>query len=221
MENTFPSLTRKDYFFGAGAGFLIGLLILPVLQAGQPLLFENYAILFFLFFLIATPLGIIVAHLISKKIMAIWQFAKFGVTGVLNLLVDLGTLSLITLAFRNYLGITSQDLVFSGSALLTFYSIFKASSFIIANINSYYWNKYWTFEKKSDTENSETGSKFFQFLIVSLLGWAINVLIATLVVRLAPFSGLSLDQIGLLGAMAGSICGLAWNFIGYKFIVFK
>jgi hypothetical protein len=32
---------------------------------------------------------------------------------------------------------------------------------------------------------------------------------------------MSYDQWGLIGAGAGSIVGLAWNFVGYKFLVFK
>jgi putative flippase GtrA len=217
MENNSLTLNKKDYFFSLAAGILIGLLILPVLKTAQPLLFERFALPIFFFFLVATPLGTIIANFIGRKIITIWQLAKFGVTGVMNFLVDLGTLTLLTIYFRQYLGIESADLVIPGFILI-YYSLFKALSFIIANVNSYFWNKYWTFEANSSEKKT---SEFFQFFVVSLIGLAVNVLVASLFVKLAPFSGLTSDQIGLLGGAAGSIAGLAWNFIGYKFIVFK
>ncbi len=217
MENkNLPSLVRRDCFFGLAAGILIGLLILPVLKAAKPFIFESYAILIFIFFTAATPLGIIVANFISRKISAIWQIAKFGVIGLLNTLVDLGLLTLITFIFRQYLEISSSDLVIPGF-ILTFYSLFKAFSFLVANVNSYFWNKHWTFEAGNSQKKS---AEFIQFFVVSLIGLTVNVLVASLFVKLAPF-GLNSDQMGLLGGVAGSLAGLAWNFIGYKFLVFK
>lgn len=217
METKYLTLTKKDYFFSLIAGILIGLLILPVLKAAYPILYENYSLPIFLFFFVGTPLGTVVANFIGKKINTIWQIAKFGVIGVMNTLVDLGLLALITFAFRQYFNINSSDLVFGGF-ILTFYSLFKAFSFIVANVNSYFWNKYWTFEKNS---LKKAGTEFFQFFVVSIIGLIVNVLAASLFVTLAPFGDLTSDQIGLLGGAAGSIMGLAWNFIGYKFIVFK
>jgi putative flippase GtrA len=210
-------MPKKEYQLGILAGLLIGLLFLPILQAAKPELFAKVWLAIIPFFLIGTPLGLAIAFLISKKIPVIWQIAKFGVTGVLNALVDLGVLTLLTLFFRSYLGLDSSDIVLGSFSIFTFYSIYKALSFVIANINSYYWNKYWTFQKK-DGKSTE----FVQFFIVSAVGFALNVLIASLVFKLiGTSSGLSSDQAGLLGAVVGSIAGLAWNFTGYKFIVFK
>jgi putative flippase GtrA len=217
MENNFTPLTKKDYFFTVGAGLLIGLFILPVVRAAKPDFFFQYAWFIFFFFLIATPLGVKIAHRIGQKFSTVWQLAKFGVIGFMNSLADLGMLAIITFAFRNYFGINSADLI-TGGFILTFYSLFKAASFILANINSYYWNKYWTFENQTA---GKSGAEFFQFFTVSLVGLAINVLAASLMVKFAPLGGLSSDQIGLLGGIVGSLSGLAWNFIGYKFIVFK
>jgi len=54
---------------------------------------------------------------------------------------------------------------------------------------------------------------------VSIIGFIVNVVVASLVFK--SVAGFSAGQAGLLGAMVGSIAGLAWNFVGYKFIVFK
>lgn len=211
-------LTKKDFLLGTLAGFLIGLLFLPVLNAAKPELFSRIYLLVIPFFLLATPLGLAVASMLSKKIAVVWQVAKFGVTGILNALVDLGFLTLLTGLLRNTWQIDSESIVIDTIPFITFYSLYKAISFIIANINSYYWNKHWTFKKEGVREKSN----FIQFFIVSLVGFVTNVLAASITFKLVAISpNVSSDQAGLIGAIVGSLLGLAWNFVGYKFIVFK
>lgn len=211
-------LTKKDFVLGTLAGLLIGLLFLPVLNAAKPELFSKIYLMVVPFFLIGTPLGLLVANAIGKKAPIIWQVGKFGVTGILNALVDLGFLTLITWFLRGSFGIDSESVIAGAIPFITFYSLYKATSFIIANINSYYWNKHWTFKK----DGEEKKSSFVQFFIVSLIGFIINVVVASITFKLANiYPDISPDQAGLLGAIAGSIIGLAWNFVGYKFIVFK
>ncbi|HEX7586053.1 MAG TPA: GtrA family protein [Patescibacteria group bacterium] len=211
-------MTKKDYYLSLLAGFLIGLLLLPVLKAAKPDLYEKFFIAIIPFFLIGTPLGIAIAHRIGKKISTIWQIAKFGVIGVLNTLVDLGILSVLIFLFRSLFGTKAGDIIFPLMGI-TFYSIYKSASFIAANINSYYWNKYWTFDQTIKEKNR---SEFLQFFAVSIVGFLVNVTVASVVFKsVTPFAGFNSDQWGLIGAAAGSILGLVWNFIGYKFIVFK
>ncbi len=210
------NMNKKDYAFGISAGLLIGLLALPVLKAVKSLLYAKYALAIVPLFLILTPLGLAILYFISKKIAVVWQIGKFGVIGVLNTLVDWGVLASLTFLFRNYFQTESTDLVFFG---ITFYSIYKATSFIVANTNSYYWNKYWTF---AAIAVKKTHAQFLQFFVVSLVGFLINVVIASYVFKsISPAGGLNLDQWGIIGAAIGSIAGLAWNFVGYKFVVFK
>ena len=213
-------LSKKDYLFSIASGILIGLLMLPTLKAAKPSLYEQYSSFVLPFFIIGVPVGLYVAYIIGQKIRLIWQVGKFGVIGVLNTLVDIGSLALVTFLFRTYANIESKDVLLAvGASTITFYSAYKAGTFVIANVNSYFWNKYWTFNQNPD---KKTQAQFFQFFAVSIIGFIINVLVATLIFKtLGTTSGLSLDQQGLLGAAAGSIVGLVWNFIGYKFIVFK
>jgi putative flippase GtrA len=219
MTNIQTNLTKKDYAFSLASGLIIGLLCLPVLKAAKPELYSKIAIGVVPFFFIATFLGLVIAFYISKKITIIWQIAKFGVIGVLNTLVDLGSLALITFIFRSYLNIDSKETAFAaGIMIITFYSVYKATTFIIANVNSYYWNKYWTFDQGGQ---KKTRAQFFQFFLVSIIGFIINVLVASVIFKMIGATGFSIDQVGLIGAAAGSIMGMAWNFIGYKFMVFK
>ena len=219
-ETTAPAAaTQRDYKLGIIAGILIGILLLPILRAAKPELYSKLALYVIPFFLAATPIGIWIASALAKKIAVIWQLAKFALIGGLNTVVDLGILAFITFLFRNYLGISSKDLLLGGLLGITFYSLFKGTSFIFANVNSYYWNKYWTFEHGAV---KKTAAEFTQFFVVSVVGFVINVAIASYIFKsVNPPGGLNSDQWGLIGAAAGSVAGLAWNFIGYKFVVFK
>ncbi|PIR44209.1 hypothetical protein COV23_01090 [Candidatus Wolfebacteria bacterium CG10_big_fil_rev_8_21_14_0_10_31_9] len=209
-------MTKKDYILGTIAGLLIGLLFLPVFKTTKSDFFDTYALVAVFFFLIATPVGLVIFKKLSEKISVLWQVGKFGVIGVLNTLVDWGVLVILILAFRKYFIIESSNSFIFG---LTFYSLYKAISFIIANINSYYWNKYWTF---SSGILQKTKVEYLQFLAVSVVGFLLNVGIATYVFSfINPIGGLNTDQWGIIGAVVGSVAGLIWNFLGYKFVVFK
>jgi len=139
---------------------------------------------------------------------------------VLNTLVDWGVLAVLFAVGPCWFGVgTEQALVAMGAATITVYTIYKAISFIIANINSYYWNKSWTFARSLA---QKTKAEFLQFFAVSLVGFLLNVGIASYVFKaIDPVTNMNVDQWGLVGAAIGSIVGLAWNFLGYKFIVFK
>ena len=208
-------MNKKDYVFGVLAGLLIGLLALPVLKVAKPEIYANIGSIVFPFFLIATPLGLMVANYIGRKIPVIWQIGKFGVIGVLNTLLDWGVLAFLTFSLRSNFSIDSKDVLLIG---ISFYSVYKAVSFIIANINSYFWNKYWTFESAAATK---TKTEFLQFFVVSILGFAVNVGIASYIFRaIKPLGGLNFDQWGIIGAAVATLASLVWNFVGYKFIVF-
>lgn len=220
MDNNQTFIAKKDVYLSITAGFFIGLLSLPVLKVAKPELYNKLAIVIIPFFFIATPIGIIMARYIGRKIILVWQIAKFGVIGALNTLVDLGVMACLLFIFRETFLIQPESVIFS-TALFTisFYTIYKAISFIIANINSYFWNKYWTFEQKTAVNK---GAEFTSFLVVSIIGFVLNITVASLIFQSFSTSvGISPDQGGLLGALAGTIAGLGWNFIGYKLIVFK
>ncbi len=221
-EQTTPASSytggKKDYLLGLVAGILIGLLILPILQNAKPSLFEMLKFIIVPFFALGVPAGLVVSSFIARKIPLVWQLAKFLVIGVMNTLVDIGVLALITILVSNSL--PSEMTWFTlASLVVTYYSLYKAISFVIANINSFFWNKYWTFGSIKSTEPSH---QFFQFFLVSLIGFAINVTIASLAFSTVISTGsFTVAQAGLIGAALGSVLGLAWNFVGYKFFVFK
>lgn len=213
-------MNNNDKIFGISAGLLIGLLALPVLRAAKPDLYVQYWWAVVPFFLISTPLGLFVAHLIGRKLSVVWQIGKFGVIGVLNTLVDWGVLAVLFAVGPTWFSVaTDQSIVTTGGIAITAYTLYKSISFIVANINSYYWNKYWTF---ATSLSQKTKAEFLQFFAVSMIGFLLNVGISSYVFKsITPSVGMNGDQWGLVGAAIGSVVGLAWNFLGYKFIVFK
>jgi len=200
-------ITKKDYFLISIVGFFFGLFLLPVLNnikfpfAGITL---TSGFLIVLLFTIFAGFVLFIASLLAKLIPIILQIAKFAAIGALNTLLDLGILNILILI--------------SGVAVGYWYSLFKACSFIIANINSYFWNKHWTFGI-SDRANVK---EFGQFLIVSLVGFGLNIASASFVVNVisAP-QNFSAERWANIGALSATAISLIWNFIGYKFFVFK
>ena len=195
---------KKDLSLSFLAGLLAGIFLYPTLSSLRvsfPL--EN------IFLFIVLPLGAAFFIFAVKKLFSsisnLYQFSKFFVSGGLNFSVDFGVLNILILLT----GFTSG----------IYYTLFKTISFIIANTNSYFWNKHWTFE---DRQTHAGVGGYFKFLLVSVIGLVINVGVASLLVNVihAQF-GLSASIWANVGAAFGAIAGLFWNYIGYKFIVFK
>jgi putative flippase GtrA len=80
-------------------------------------------------------------------------------------------------------------------------------------------NKRWTFE---DNTAEKTGVKFSQFLAVSIIGIIINGGIVYLITSFTqPLFGLSPQLWANVAKLFATAVSLVWNFIGYKFFVFK
>jgi len=148
------------------------------------------------------------------------QFLKFALVGSFNTLVDFGVLNVLMFIF----GITA------GAG----FAAFKAISFSVATANSYILNKRWTFRDKTKSDTTEVG----QFALISIIGVTINVgaatLIATFVTPITPFIELGnffLNLVNItmttgqvwanIATATATAISLIWNFLGYKFIVFK
>ena len=154
---------------------------------------------------IVAAICLYITSLIGKKVPVVFQAGKFVTVGISNTLIDWGVLNL--------------QILLTGITAGLFYPVFKGVSFLIAIINSFLWNKFWTF-KKGKTEKA--GKEFLQFLIVSGVGLGINVGIASLAVNvIGPQAGISPKVWATVGALIATMFSMVWNFLGYKFIVFK
>jgi len=157
---------------------------------------------------------------IGKKNSTIRQASKFVLVGGLNTLIDLGVLSFLIFIFQDYFYINSKNVLFTIFSLtIIYYSLFKGISFILATINSYAWNKLWTFKRKT---TEKTTKEFLQFFIISIIGFLINVGIASAFFKfMPPVAELNLSQWALVSAAIATAVSMIWNFLGYKFIVFE
>lgn len=133
------------------------------------------------------------------------QTTKFALVGALNTLVDFSILNLFIFTS----GITSG----------IWFSVFKATSFTGAVLNSYFWNKFWTFKNLGQQNiKKELG----QFFFISGTGFLLNVCIATFIASvIGPRFGIPLAIWANISALAATAVVMTWNFIGYKIFVFK
>ncbi len=156
-------------------------------------------------FPVLCALGLIIARFLGRIIPVVYQLAKFILVGGMNFLIDMGVLNLLIFSTGIASGATQSG--------------FKGISFLIALGNSYAWNKFWTFEDKS---TSDIKKEFFQFTVVSVIGFLINVGSDYVFVNMiSPFAGMPEKTWAQFSAMLASAIALIWNFLGYKFIVFN
>ena len=203
MQKT--KLSSKDIFFAAINGLIFGALLPVVLKNMNIAMSANKGVIIAVAFTVLAAAGVYIGYLLSKYIGVIFQIAKFGCVGAANFAVDIGILNLL--------------IFLSGTAAGVVYIVFKIISFTFAVTNSYIWNKIWTF-KKVDTK--ETGKEFGQFIMISVIGLILNAAVAGfLVIVIGPMGGISVKTWASVSAAVASICVMAWNFIGYKFWVFK
>jgi putative flippase GtrA len=203
-------MKKLDAILAALIGFLNGVFLWLIL--GQMEIEIPFAFLLPIVFAPLGAFGLYIADLIGKKILIIFQAAKFFLVGTLNTFIDIGVLNLLIWIFEIKRG--------------KIYSLFKATSFLVATTNSYFWNKYWTFGRLASFEKRKekpTTGEFLKFLIVTAIGLGINVGVASFAVnKIGPQFGIS-EKIwaGAIGPVIAAFFAFVWNFLSSKFIVFK
>ena len=152
------------------------------------------------------------------------QAGKFAIVGVINTLVDVVILNILV-----FFGFTAAFVILGQQFLAA-----NIVSVAVAMVNSFILNKQWTFR-------AEEGNIYLQivkFLVITIIGMFIihQLIFNGIYYGLPSISGfiisivhfLKLNNIfsdsfvALNSAKAiAIIASLIWNFIGYKFIVFK
>ena len=197
-------MDKKNLLLATLASAIIGILVIPTISnLPLPAAIGNFgtgsvAIVFALLVF----LGYLTAEFIGRWVALFKQLGRFAIVGVLNTVVDFAVFNVLINAFAS-----------SGSGA----NIAKGISFVVAVINSYYWNKYWTFQANQKTKN-----EFLEFVIVSVVGFGLNVLTFHIVGNvIGPLGDIDPKTWANFGALCGTLVGLAWNFLGYKLFVFK
>lgn len=133
------------------------------------------------------------------------EFFKFLFIGLLNAVIDFSILNILIFAFG--LGKTSIN-----------YIIFEFFAFLVACTHSFFWNKNWVFKKQQSSQSAKI--ELSLFYLIAGTGLLFNVLIATIFFSTLQ-NYLSKIIAANLGDIIGSISVAIWDFLGYKFIVFK
>ena len=141
----------------------------------------------------------------AKKSETFIQFCKFCLVGVSNTAVDWIVFYILTLFV-----ITQTELE----------PLVKSLAFLVAMLNSYFWNSKWTFRNEhkdkigDGKDRGATKEIFIKFFFVSISGWAINVLTFSLV-------RFNLDQEKIVALIAASASATLFNFIMNKLWTYR
>ena len=214
-------IIKKDYWIGAVAGFLTGALFLVVfyfLKIYFP--YEKTVALVLLPILWAA--GVWFGDFLGARVKPFFsQFGRYAAAGFLSTAIDFSVLN-----FTSYLtGVTAGVVV----------GWVNAPGFLIAVVNGYLWNKLWVFKDPQTKFRSlidlnlvwgKTGlfSDFPKFFAVGIGGLIINSVFIIMLTTYAPVSIIA--AIGSskwlnVAKFIANIAVIIWNFLGFKFIVFK
>lgn len=141
--------------------------------------------------------GLLFWHSLEKTLHTQWagwlkQLLRFGVVGVLNTLVDAGVYFLL-----------------SRSGMIPDLVLAKGLSYSLGVLNSFFWNKSWTFQSRVNPRRV-----FLPFVVANLLAVGLN----TWMMHLA-LASIGLPESGAL--ILATTVTFVWNFIVNKFYVFK
>jgi len=143
--------------------------------------------------------GAVAYHFWGKKFKFVDEAGRFFLVG----------------AFADVIDIKVYQLLFF---VLPFSTFIKAISFLVATLIKYWWNKGWAFFKEG-AESKHTPKEILLFFGVTLIGLLLNV---------ASFYFFDKIETGLepklwteVSIILAALVAAVWNFLGYKFLVFK
>lgn len=210
MNKSATNYNRSEFLKSIILGLISGVFLVIVLSSlkkdvAELSKFTKYWPLVIVFVCTCLVVWVYGFYRFASKWATALQFGKFIAVGQSNAAIDIGLLNLLIL-------LTNID---SG----IYFSIFKGTSFIFAAVNSFLWNKFWSFESK---EKHGMGKQFVKFLAVAVVGLIINVSVASFVVNyVGPQWGISTRLWANVGVLSSAVFNIIWDFYGYKVLVFK
>lgn len=206
MKNNNTNLAERDYLLVSFIAVAFSIFTIPIIENLKLIkVTPTIIVLEILVLLALANVALWVASLIARKIPVILQLVKFIAVGVFNTFLNWGVVNLL-------MYITN---VFEGKK----YTVYIVVAFIFANFASFFWNKYWVFSKKAKKQDSAE-KDYVQFLLVSIIGLLIQAGISTAWVEFVPTTA-EAPVWANIGLVLGTAFSMVWNFLGYKFIVFK
>lgn len=200
------SLTRKDYIGAFATGVTAGTIGWQL--AKRLLDTEQWLNIPLIFLPLLVPvlwiLGIELGHRLGRRWHFFTQFGRFVAIGLTNATVDFGLFNLLfTLTGRQ-------------PSLFLWMNI---ASFVAAVTHSYLWNKFWTFDAHGSHDQTR---EFLAFIIVNIVALSVNTAVAYITFHeLVALAGMGVIGAANIGKAAGALIGLIFNFLGFRFVVFK
>jgi putative flippase GtrA len=161
------------------------------------------------------------------EVKVLRQFVKFAIVGGTSNVIDVGlhyVLMFGILVGGRPLGETFGEwllqafpslFAFAKDAPAAAVPVFKVLTAGLAIVNSFIWNRRWTFRIVGPEER---GRQFHRFLIVSLIGMALNTLVLTALNNVIP--GHAKRSWAVASAVATVVVAF-WNFSGQKLWAFR
>ncbi len=207
--------TKKDFWLAILAGEASAWLSLPILKNLKifDILTEREINIvgFSIFWVLFIPIGAIIAlnffYFLAKykNRIGFWELGKYGVIGVLNTFLNAGV-------YNFFIFITN---ISSGFTLDLFFVI----AFIITVVNSFLWNKFWSFEE-GRIENIKTEAVKF-FGISAVVATVNAVILHTIVNIVGAPTGFDPKIWANVALSFTIITAFLGNFFSYKYIVFS
>jgi len=190
-----------DIIFALIFGRMLGFLIEDFLREGGIKIGFYYILIFWIALPFFSLFCLWLAYLIGKKWLFIFQAAKFLLVGAFATIIDLKIFELLTLL------------------LIPIPLISKSISFLVATFLKYWGNKYWTFGKY---EGEDINKEIIQFFIITSVGLIVDVASFYYFTKImGPQFAISSAIWIKLSVIFAAITAALWNFLGYKFLVFK
>jgi len=208
-------ITKKDLLLAALAGELSAWLSFPILKNLKVFDMLNRAgmdtLYFSIFWILFVPTGAVAAlyffYFLAKykDRIGFFELGKYGIIGVLNTFLNAGV--------YNFL-IFITDIA-SGFIIDTFF----IAAFIITVVNSFFWNKFWSFAEKN-IENIKREA--IQFFTISAAVALFNAVILHVIINVigAPI-GIDIKVWANVALGFTIITAFLGNFFSYKYIVFS
>ena len=203
---------KKDFILAGVIGIITAIFATPILYYSNnghwTLSRYGFSIPIWYIFIIlpaAEYIGYTIASKLFSHILVLRQLGRFFITGLMNFCVDVGTGTFLSERFQ--IDIKSNEFI-----------PFLVLAAAVAVLNSYFWQRTWTFGERTKPSSKE----FMSFILITLIGFIINTSATKIAIHSFGVLNLS-NNAQLLSAskIAATGISLFWNFFGYKFFVFK
>ena len=192
----------QDSIFAGATGFVVAFIFADFLQTTK---FSGFAWHLFWLFPVLSVVCLEIANQIGKKITFIDEAAKFFLVGAFSAVVDIKVFQ-----FSAWI----LGLIIFVSPLVS-----KSISFLVSTVVKYGGNKIWVFQK-----NGKDGIKreVVQFFTITLIGMIIDVATFYYFTKImGPQFSMQPKIWEELSIVFSALVAALWNFLGYKFWVFK